>query len=525
MKIAVVFFTAVCSTLAQGLDPALLLKPPLDTWPTYNGDYSGRRYSTLAQVNSSNVKSLALAWSFQEHAAPLKCTPLEVNGTLYLSAPDSVWAVDARTGREIWHFERPSQGDHIASRGVAMYKNRLYFGTPDAHLICLDAREGKVIWDKQIADVKFGYYLALAPLVVKNKIIIGTSGDSADVRHFIEALDPITGKIIWRWYTTPNPGTPAARTWPNTEAMLHGGGPAWLTGTYDPQLNLLYWGTGNPHPVLAGGGREGDNLYTCTIVALNADTGKLVWYYQTSPHDTHDWDSVETPVLFDADFDGKRRKLLAQAARNGYFFVLDRTNGKHLLTAPFVETNWAVGLNENGQPIPNPKLKPQADGSLVETGPTGATNWNAPSFDPQTGLFYVNGETGYTAFYLTLGTNGKPEGHQGGSEAPLISHAFLEAIDYRTGKIRWKREEESGGPHPGILSTAGHLLITADVKGNILVLDPASGDTLWHMYTAVPINSSPMTYELNGRQYILTAAGRVLYSWALPEKTAPQMLK
>lgn len=518
MKVAALFLAAICSALAQGLNPAALLQPPVHTWPTYNGDYSGRRYSTLAQINRSNVKSLALAWSFQEYAAPLKCTPLEVNGILYLSAPDNLWAVDARTGREIWHFERPSEGDHIASRGVAMYKDRLYFGTPDAHLICLDARRGKVIWDKQIADVSFGYYLALAPLVVKDKIIIGTSGDSADVRHFIEALDPMTGNTIWRWYTTPDPGTAAAHTWSNTEAMLHGGGPAWLTGTYDPGLNLLYWGTGNPHPVLAGGGREGANLYTCTIVALNPDTGKLVWYYQTSPHDTHDWDSVETPVLFDGEFRGKPRKLLAQAARNGYFFLLDRTNGKHLLTVPFAPMDWALRINANGQPIPNPKMEPRADGSLVEAGPTGATNWNAPSFDPQTGLFYVNGNVGYTVFYLSLGPNGKPEGHQGGTEAPLLSQAFLEAIDYRTGKIRWKRREESGAAHPGILTTAGHLLITADVSGNILALDPATGDTLWRIYTGSAMNSSPMTYELDGRQYILTAVGRVLYAWSLPSK-------
>ncbi|HEX7361442.1 MAG TPA: acido-empty-quinoprotein group A [Bryobacteraceae bacterium] len=513
---ACLFFAAALCAVAQGLNPAALLKPPTNTWPTYNGDYSGRRYSTLKQINSSNIGSLAPAWAFQEHAVPLKCTPLEVNGILYLSAPDNVWAVDARTGREIWHFNRPSQGDHLASRGVAMYKDRLYFGTPDAHLICLDARSGKAIWDKQIADVKFGYYLALAPLVVKDKIIIGTSGDSSDVRHFLEALNPETGKIIWRWYTTPAPGTPAARTWPNTQALLHGGGPAWLTGTYDPELNLIYWGTGNPHPVLAGTGRAGANLYTCTIVALNADTGKLVWYYQTSPHDTHDWDSVETPVLFDADFHGKPRKLLAQAARNGYFFLLDRTDGQHLLTAPFVPTDWALRINAKGQPIPNPKMEPQPDGSVVEAGPEGATNWNAPSFDPQTGLFYVNGHVGYSAFYLRLGPNGDPQGHQGGAVTPLVSHAFLEAIDYRTGKIRWKRCEEDVSGHPGILTTAGHLLITADVSGNILALDPATGKTLWHRYAGGPMNSSPMTYVLDGRQYILTAVDRMLYAWALP---------
>ncbi len=359
VKLLALFLLSFFSAVAQALDPAALLKPPRDTWPTYNGDYSGRRFSTLSQINQSNVASLAMAWAFQTHSDTLKSTPLEVNGVLYFTTPDNVWAVDARTGHRIWHYTRPSQGDHVGHRGVAMWKDRLYFGTPDAHLICLNARDGKPIWDIQIADVRFGYYVAIAPLVVKDELILGTSGDSADVPHFIEALDPITGKILWRWNTLPDPGAPGSETWPDKESLLHGGGPAWLTGTYDPDLNLIYWGTGNPHPVLAGVARAGSNLYTCSIVALNADTGKLAWYYQPSPHDTHDWDAVETPVLFDAEFGGKPRKLLAQASRNGYFFLLDRATGEHLLTAPFVPLDWASGLDSKGQPISNPAKEPQ----------------------------------------------------------------------------------------------------------------------------------------------------------------------
>jgi alcohol dehydrogenase (cytochrome c) len=508
------FAVALCG---QGLDPAALLKPPTDTWPTYNGDYSGRRYSTLDQINKENVAGLALAWTFQTHSSTFKATPLEVNGILYFTTPDNAWAIDARTGRQIWHFYRASEGDHIGSRGVAMYKDRLYFGTPDAHLICLNARDGKQVWDVEIADVQFGYYISVAPLVVKDRIVIGTSGDQADIPHFLEAVDPETGREIWRWNSLPAQGTPAAKTWPDAESLAHGGGPTWQTGTYDPDLNLIYWGTGNPHPVLAGGGRRGANLYTCSIVALNADTGKLVWYFQPSPHDTHDWDAVETPVLFEGDFRGKRRKLLAQASRNGYFFLLDRQTGENLLTAPFVPVDWASRLDARGEPVADPDKEPRVDGALLHSDEGGGTNWQAPSFDPETKLFYVNAETGFTVFYLSLGSNGKAEGHQGGLASPLWSRARLVAIDYQTGKIRWTREEDQGGAKPGILTTAGHVLFTGDVSGNLLALDPEDGRVLWHVYAGGQFNSSPSTYLLNGRQYVLTGVDGVLYAWALPK--------
>jgi alcohol dehydrogenase (cytochrome c) len=504
------------AAVAQGLDPAALLKSPTDTWPTYNGDYSGRRYSPLSQINKNNVHSLTLAWAFQTHSTPFKATPLEVNGVLYFSTPDNVWAADARTGHQLWHYHRPSQGDHLASRGLAMYKNRLYFGTPDAHLICLDARNGQVLWDVQIADVAFGYYISVAPLVVKDRIVVGTSGDSADVPHFLEALNPDTGVVVWRWNSLPAPGTPAYKTWPNKEALAHGGGPMWITGTYDPDLNLIYWGTGNPHPVLAGGVRAGDNLYTCSIVALNADSGKLVWYFQPSPHDTHDWDAVETPVLFDADFQGKPRKLLAQASRNGYFFVLDRATGENLITSQFVKTDWAKGVDAKGRPIPDPAKEPQLDGALVETNAGGATNWMAPSFDPETKFFYVNAEQGTSLWYLTLDADGKPEGHQGGAATNFWSESSIVAIDYRTGKVAWSHPAGAGHSNAGILTTAGHLLFTGDALGDLLALDPANGDVLWHASGGGTLSNSPMTYELDGRQYVLMGVDGVLYAWTLP---------
>ena len=502
---------------AQGLDPTALLRPATDTWPTYNGDYSGRRFSPLDQINGGNVRSLTLAWIFHPHAPAIKATPLEVNGVLYFTAPDNVWAVDARFGREIWHYQRASEGDHIGNRGLGMYKDWLYFTTPDAHMVCLDAKDGSVRWIVELADPKLGYFATMAPLVVRDHVVVGVSGDVTDVRGFLESLDPATGAIQWRWYTEPDPGQPGSETWPkDTDAILHGGGMTWMTGTYDPELNLLYWGTGNPNPVLAGEGRPGDNLYTCSIVALNPDTGKLVWYFQPSPHDVHDWDAVETPVLFDAEFRGQRHKLLAQASRNGFFFLLDRINGQHLTTAPFIDQTWAKGIDSRGRPIAKPEAIPTPDGALVEPGSDGSSNWMAPSFDPQTGLFYVNARRIFSVFYLTA--TGKAEGW-GGRDRNLWANSTLRALDYHTGELVWNHELGDGETISGILTTAGHLLFTADNSGNLLALDPATGQTLWHLNAGGHLDASPMTYQLDGRQYVIFAVQDVLYAFALPAPT------
>jgi acido-empty-quinoprotein group A len=503
---------------AQGLDPAALLKPATDTWPTYNGDYSGRRFSPLDQINATNIDSLTLAWIFPVRVAAIKSTPLEVNGVLYFTAPDNVWAVDARYGRQIWHYQRVSEGDHIGNRGLGMYKNWLYFTTPDAHLVCLDARDGTVRWIVELADPKLGYFSTMAPLVIRDHIVAGVSGDVTDVRGFLESLDPETGAVQWRWYTEPDPGQPGSETWPkDTDAILHGGGMTWMTGTYDPELNLLYWGTGNPNPVLAGAARPGDNLYTCSIVALNPDTGKLVWYFQPSPHDVHDWDAVETPVLFDAEFQGKPRKLLAQASRNSFFFVLDRTNGQHLVTAPFIDQTWASGADSRGRPIAKPGATPTPDGALVEPTSDGGTNWMAPSFDPQTGLFYVNARRSFSVYYLT--TTGKAEGWAG-RDRILWANSTVRALDYRTGKVVWNHEIGNGASIAGILTTAGHLLFTADNSGNLLGLDPATGKTLWHLNAGGHLAASPMTYQLDGRQYLIIPVQDILYAFALPQRAA-----
>ena len=504
---------------AQALDPSALSKPATDTWPTYNGDYSGRRFSSLDQINATNVSSLTLAWVFHPHASTIKSTPLEVNGVLYFTVPDNVWAVDARYGREIWHYHRESEGDHIGNRGLAMYKNWLYFTTPDSRIVCLDAKDGTVRWIVELADPKLGYFATMAPLIVRDHVIVGVSGDVTDIRGFLESLDPETGKTQWRWYTEPDPGQPGSETWPkDPDALLHGGGMTWMTGTYDPDLNLLYWGTGNPNPVLAGDARPGDNLYTCSIVALNPDTGKLAWYFQPSPHDVHDWDAVETPVLFDAEFNGKPRKLLAQASRNGFFFLLDRTNGQHLVTAPFIDQTWAKGIDSRGRPIAKPEATPSPDGALVEPGSDGASNWMAPSFDPQTGLFYVTARRIFSIFYLT--TTGKAEGWAG-RDINLWANSTLRALDYRTGKVVWNHELGNGESISGILTTAGHLLFTADNAGNLLALDPATGKSLWHLNAGGKLDASPMTYQLDGRQYLLFAVHDNLFAFALPQAPSP----
>ena len=490
---------------AQDLEDAQLLNPKSDSWPLYHGDYSGRRHIHLTQITPQNVGDLTLAWVYQTNQpAQIKSSPLLVDGILYFTVPDNVWAVDARSGHMVWHYQRvATQGDHIGHRGVAMYKGWLYFTTPDAHLISLDAKDGKVRWDKIVADVNQGYWTTMAPLVIRGHVLVGAAGDLDNLPAYLRSLDAETGATQWQWDSTPPAGTPKATT----------GGTIWMTGTYDPDLNLTYWGTGNPTPVLNGKTRPGDNLYTCSIVALSPDDGKLKWAFQPSPHDTHDWDAVQTPMLVDGDFHGQPRKMLMQASRNGYFFVLDRTNGKNLLTVPFGPVNWALGLDEKGQPIPNPDKEPAPDGRIIAPDEGGVTNYRAPSFDPRTGLFIVNARPSWSIYFA------KPaDGAYGwaGADYDVWGKSQVEAIDYQTGKLRWTHELGVGSG-AGVMTTDSGLTITGDSYGNLLALDTANGKTLWHVGTGSPMQTSPISYELDGRQYILTGSGSVLFAWALPE--------
>ena len=495
--------------MAQGVDTAMLLKPPANSWPSYHGDYTGKRHSSLTQITPQNVHNLTLAWAFQTHeTATIKSSPLMVDGILYFTLPDNVWAVDARSGHQLWHYTYPpNTGDHIGQRGVAIYKDSVYFVSPDAHLVKLDIKTGKPQWIIEIADHSKGYWATEAPLIVGNHVLVGVGGDLDNIPMFLKAVDPETGKTQWQWDVTEPAGSPHVAT----------GGTTWMPGTYDPELNLIYWGTGNPTPVLNGKARPGDNLYTASIVALHADTGKLAWAFQPSPHDTHDWDAVEIPVLVDGDFNGKPRKMLMQASRNGYFFVLDRATGENLLTVPFGPVNWATGLDKKGQPIPNPDKEPAPDGRLIAPDEAGLTNFRSPSFDPKTGLFIVSAHPSWSLYFA------KPaDGTYGwaGADYGLWGKGVIEAIDYKTGKSRWSHEIGQGAS-AGVMTTASGLTFTGDAYGNFLALDTSDGKTLWHANGGSGISSSPITYELDGQQYLVTSAGSVMYAWRLPTPPAP----
>jgi len=527
--------------VAQGPDPARTDKYP-DAWPTHYGDYSGRRYSPLNQINATNVKTLSLAWIHRAAAqevenaggeyqsgdpyywggpqasVTIKATPLMVNGVLYFAAPDHAYAIDARTGRAIWHyFWRTRGGIHIGNRGVGLYGNYLFFETPDCYLVSLDAQTGKERWHKEIADVRQQYFCTPAPIIIGRHVIVGIGGDSLDVQGYLESYEPETGERQWRWNTTPQKmGDPGSETWPDEYAMTHGGGMTWLPPTYDPELNLLYVPTGNPNPVFAPQSRKGDNLYTCSLVALDPDTGKMAWYFQTSPHDTHDWDSAQVPVLVDGVIDGRPRKLVAQAARNGYYFLIDRTNGTSVLTLPYVDfMNWSLGVNAKGQPINNPAKDASVDGVLVSPG--SATNWPPPSFSPKTGLLYVGTSQSYGMQYLT-DTDERPEGYGGGAVGAAGAgggrESYIKALDYRTGKVRWRHALTEGGAM-GLLATAGDLLFGGDGSGNFVAYDPSTGDPLWHAGLAANPSNAPITFMLDGRQFVVVGAGDSLYAFTL----------
>jgi alcohol dehydrogenase (cytochrome c) len=532
----------------EGLNPAAILKPLTDSWPTYSGDYSGKRYSALTQINQSNVKNLTLAWISRVAAGPgaggagpnraativggegtgqlaaggtnVRSAVLAVNGILYFTTPDNAWAVDARDGHEIWHyFWKTKGGDHIGNRGVGMWNSYLYMEAPDDYLVSLDARTGKERWHKVISSFAQQYFSTMAPIVVGNHVLVGT-GNNLDAPGFLQSFDPETGELQWKLYTVPmNEGDPGLETWKDLDAARHGGAQVWVPGSYDPETHLYITGTGNPTPAYTAQVRgDGDNLFTCSIIAVNVDTGKMQWYYQTSPHDTHDWDSAQTPVLVDAPFDGRTRKLVLTASRNGYYFTLDRVTGEHLVTGQFSETvNWAKGLNEKGQPVRDPKKDHDIAGALVSSSNGGAANWPPPSFSPDTGLFYVPLSESWAMYYLAETDPRGAMGLGGKEEIGLGGETFLAAIDYKTGKVVWKVKYPSvagGGGGNGLLTTAGHLLFAADAGGNIVARDPANGKPLWHAHIG-NVSNAPETYMLDGKQYLLVAAGDTLYAFTL----------
>jgi acido-empty-quinoprotein group A len=515
------------------LDPDTLGKAPITTWPTFNGEYTGQRYSTLTQIAPSNIDRLTQQWVFKisevgaQRGAPvpvIKCTPLLVDGVLYITIPDHVWAIDARTGNPLWRYEWVDHGGHlVGQRGVALWKSTVFFLTPDNWLVALDANTGREIWKKNYADARKQYFSTSAPLIVKNHVIVGVGGDAMDMPGFLDSFDPATGDLQWTWWSTPRKGDPALKTWPNEAISEHGGGMTWMPGTYDPELNLLYWPTGNTNPVFAGQGRPGANLWTEAIVALDADTGKLKWYFQVSPHDTHDFDNTTAPILFDAKVGGKPRKLLAQAARNGFFVTLDRVTGEHLVVKPYVPLDYTSGFSPNGEPIPIPDKDPSVGGSINIVN---ATNWQAPAYNPKTGLVYVNSVEGKAIYYLT-DDSALPSGYGGTGEGIGHSPRVLQAIDPLTGKAVWRHEYPNlnNAPTtlgPSILSTASNLVITGDDQKNAIIFSADKGQILWHHELTANESGGIITYLLDGRQYIVFGAGDSLYALSLPPLSLPK---
>ena len=491
---------------------ATILKPAADSWPTYNGDYSGRRFSPLTRITAANAKHLSLAWAVDTPGGQIKATPLIVNGVAYISTPDHAFAIDARTGRELWHYTwlRNRGGIHIGNRGVALFRDTLYFVTPDCNLVALEAATGKEKWFTEICSLEMVYYASIAPVVVKDMLILGVSGDDLDQPGYLDARSPVDGKLIWRWYVTPQKeGDPGLETWPNLDMARHGGGMIWQPVTYDPEANLIYATTGNPQPVIAHKNRPGANLFTASIVALNADTGKMAWYFQSSPRDSHDLDSTQTAVLFDVP---GRGRFVAQAARNGKFFVLDRLTGKAVVSAEYIKTLQFLGYDERGQPVPNPKKDPTPDGN-ISTG--SATNWYPPAYSPQTQLFYVNAARPIGIYYV-YDTSDNPMGWGGGGGGGGAAgeEPSIKAIDIRTGEIRWATPKHGGG-NGGLVVTAGNVLFGSG-SGGIAAYNATTGAPLWASRIG-NISNGIITYLLDGKQYVLASAGARLHAFVLNE--------
>ena len=509
-------------------------------WLTYSGSYMSQRHSQLTQITPANVQNLEMKWVFQAKAPdPYETTPLVVDGVLYTAQGDDVLALDAATGRMFWIYRYTlSEGARFCcgriTRGLAILGDKLFLATVDAHLVAIDAKTGHPLWDTTVANAKAGYSFTLAPLVIKDKVLVGTAGGEFGIRGFIAAYDARTGKEAWRFNTIPGPGEKGHETWTG-DSWQHGGASAWLTGSYDPETNLTYWGVGNPGPDYNGDVRQGDNLYSCSVVALNADTGELKWHYQFTPHDEFDWDAVQMPVLADVTWQGRLRKVMLWANRNAFFYVLDRTTGQFLLGKPFARQNWNVGFDEKGRPMVASTAKSSAEGVLIYPGNQGATNWFNPSYSPHTGLFYLSAwENTATIFAKTDAVYKEGSSYTAGanrSNTPRVragmraqqepnvrmeedNYSAIRALDPQTGERKWefKMTDLTDG---GILTTASDLLFTGGREGYFFALDARNGALLWKAQLGGPIQSGPMAYSVDGKQYVAVGAGTSLFVFGL----------
>jgi alcohol dehydrogenase (cytochrome c) len=509
-------------------------------WLTYSGTYSSQRYSTLRQITPANVKTLDQRWIFQaESLEKFETTPLVVDGIMYITqAPSDAVALDAKTGRVFWVYRyypsrdvKPCCGS--VNHGLAILGDTLFLATLDAHLLALDAKSGRPIWNVKVANATAGYAMTLAPLVVKDKVIVGVAGGEYGIRGFVAAYDAHSGREAWRFNVIPGPGERGHESW-DGNAWEHGGGSIWMTGSYDPDSNLTYWGTGNPGPDWNPAQRAGDNLYTDSVVALDADTGKLRWFFQFTPNDPYDYDSVQVPVLVDSTWNGAPRKLMMWANRNGFFYVLDRGSGQFLAGYPFVRVNWASGLDAAGRPVQTP----QPDGAPTYPGVQGATNWYSPSYSPRTGLFYISAWEDYGSVFVKE-TQTYEEGRRfvggrpsspipGGQNVPSLrrgpinvwtdaaGHGAVIAIDPASGEKKWKFPM-TDVTDSGILTTASDLLFSGGREGYFHALDARTGALLWKASLGGQIAAGPMTYLVDGKQYVAIAAGHSLFAFALRE--------
>ena len=504
----------------------LLVNPVGENWPSYNGDYTGRRFSSLDEINKANVGQLRAAWVFHPgNSQRLEATPLVIRGLMYVTSANDVFALDARTGRTLWHYSRPvSSGllDDAAAhknRGVAIWKDFVYSETDDAHLLCLDARSGNLIWDVQYADKSKHYGATSAPLIIKDEVIVGTSGGDSGVRGFVAAFAAATGKLNWRLWTIPGPGEFGSQSWPG-DSYLHGGATTWMPGTYDPELGTLYWTTSNAAPDFIGDSRPGDDLYTACVLAIDPISGKLKWHFQFTPHDVYDYDANETPVLVDLEENGVARHLLLQANRNGFFYILDRTNGKFLRATPFIKNlNWATGIDASGRPVLSDRV-PTKEGTSICPGIVGATNWFSPSYNSKTGLFYVMALESCSVYFAKSKPFTPGETYYGtGTKFPTGQHSqkILLALSPSDGKEVWRYPQAGrGNSWGGTLTTASGLVFFADDAESLEAVDAETGRALWHFNTGQPFSASPMTYAVDGAQYVAISAGSDVFSFALP---------
>ena len=517
------------ATVVQSVNPVstgarydLIREGAGDNWLTYAGDYAGHRHSPLTQISTANVRSLVSAWVYHvDGATHLEATPLVYDGIMYVTNGNEVHALDARTGRPIWKYRDELAKRSDVNRGVAILGDSVFFVTSDAHLVALNRKTGGGLWDREFADTKRGAFATLAPMAVKDRVIVGVSGGDTGVRGFLAAFSAATGEELWRFWTVPAKGEPGAETWGELGPEW-GGAATWLNGTYDPELNLLYWTTGNPWPDFYGGARRGDNLYSDSLLALDAGTGKLKWYFQFTPHDTHDWDAQAWPVLLDTTYEGRARKLMLHANSNGYFYVLDRETGEFLRATPFVERlNWAKGIAPKGKPIANPGMEPSPNGTRVCPSVRGATNWMSPSYNPGTGLLYVP-TLEQCDLYTSSAKTPEPMKNFAGTGGESISKEpgkfYVRALDPLTGEKRWDYLMTGHGDSwAGTVSTAAGLVFFGDDDSQLVALDAATGRHLWHYFLGQTITASPITFMADGKQYVTIAAATDVFTFALFE--------